>query len=149
MKRFQFRLERVLQYRKLVKDEKTRLLMESRNRLFENSERLKELETAALLNRLEENVRISAEQVQLLAMYGARLKEQIADQEKRVQELQQEVAERRNDYVEAAKDEESLVTLKQRKQEEYKEYLEKEEGKFLDELSVQRQGFLKRRERLQ
>ena len=146
MKRFKFRLERVLQYRKLLKDERTRELMEERSKLFEESERLKELEVAALMNRIEENARMTAEQVQMLGLYGQRLKQQIAQQQLQVEKQQEAVATARNAYVEAAKDEESLVTLKDRRLEEYKEYLEKEDGKFLDELSVQRIGYLRKKE---
>lgn len=146
MKRFRFRLERVLQYRKLVKDEKTRELIERRNKLQEDTERLRDLEMAALLNRLEENVYVTAEQVQLLGMYGARLKEAIAQQEEQVERSQEAVAIAHEAYVEAAKDEASLATLRKRKQAEYQEYVEHEEGKFLDELSVQRQGYLRKKE---
>ena len=146
MKRFRFRLERVLQYRKLVKDEKTRELIERRNKLYEDAERLKDLETAALLNRLEENVYVTAEQVQLLGMYGARLKEAIAQQEEQVERSQEAVAVAHGEYVEAAKEEASLATLRTRKQAEYQEYVEHEDGKFLDELSVQRQGYLRKKE---
>lgn len=146
MKRFRFRLERVLQYRKLVKDEKTRELIERRNKLYEDAERLKDLKTAALLNRLEENVYVTAEQVQLLGMYGARLKEAIAQQEEQVERSQEAVAVAHGEYVEAAKEEASLATLRTRKQAEYQEYVEHEDGKFLDELSVQRQGYLRKKE---
>jgi len=146
MKRFQFRLDRVLQYRKLVKDEKTRELIQRRNKLYEESQRLKDLEAAALLNRLDEGVRLTAEQVQLVGMYAARLKEEIGEQEVRVEESQEQVAEAHKEYVEAAKEEASLATLRKRKEQEYQDYLAKEEGKSLDEFSIQRQGYLRKKE---
>lgn len=148
MKRFQFRLDRVLQYRKLVKDERTRELIQRRNKLYEDSERLRDLETAALLNRIEEGARITAEQVQIVGMYAARLKEQIGTQQQQVEQSQEAVADAHRAYVEAAKEEASLSTLRKRKQAEYQEYLEKEESKSMDEFSVQRQGYLRKKETL-
>ncbi|MCB0336021.1 MAG: flagellar FliJ family protein, partial [Bdellovibrionales bacterium] len=48
------------------------------------------------------------------------------------------------DYIEATREAKVLETLKEKKREQYMEYVRKEEDKFLDELTVQRAGFTPR-----
>lgn len=143
MKKFQFRLERVLQYRKLLKDEKTKELILSRNKLFGEMEHLKELEMAALLNAIEDNIQITAEEIHLLGAYGARLKEDIEHQKEEIERSQEAVAKAEDAYIEAAKDEETLATLKEKRKAEYADYLNKEELKAIDEMTTQRSAYNK------
>ena len=144
MKRFKYRLERVLEYRKLVKDEKVRELLYRNQKLHEENEKLRELQAAELLNRIEEGVRLSAAEVQLLADYGYRLREEITGQEDVVEKSKEAVEEATAEYVEAAKDEKSLSTHKGRKLVEYQHYAQQEEDKFIDELNIQRAGLHRR-----
>ena len=144
MKRFRYRLERVLEYRKLVKDEKMRELLFRNQRLNEDNERLRELQIAELLNRIEADAVLTAAEVQLFANYGIRLKAAITGQKEVVRKSEEAVAQATDEYVEAAKDEKSLVTHKERKQEAYKEYVQQEEDKFVDELNIQRSGQARR-----
>ena len=143
MKKFQFRLDRVLQYRGLVKDEKTRELVLARNKAFDCAERLKELEAAALMNKLEENLECTAEELFLISAYGHKLRCDIERQEEKLEEAKKNVEIARAAYIDAAKDEKSLSTLKQHKLDEYRDYLAKEELKSNDELVVQRAGMEK------
>jgi len=138
MKKFKFRLERVLNYRKVIKDEKTRTLMLKNFELRERIGRLRELEAAALLNILKEKVRMAASEVYLAGMYGERLREEIANQEVAVQASEEEARQAMVEYIEAAKDAESLETLKRRRKTEYLDHVNKEEGKFLDEIATQK-----------
>ncbi|NLF24861.1 MAG: hypothetical protein GX589_04290 [Deltaproteobacteria bacterium] len=144
MKRFKYRLERVLEYRKLVKDEKVRELLNRNQKLHEDSEKLRELETAELLNRIEEGARLNAAQLQLVADYGFRLRGAIAGQVEVVEKSKEAVEEATAEYVEAAKEEKSLSIHKSRKLEEYKEYVQQEEDRFVDELNIQRAGLNRR-----
>ena len=140
MKKFQFRLDRVLQYRGLVKDEKTRELVLARNSAFDCAERLKELEAAALMNKLEDDLDCTAEELFLISTYGHKLRCDIEKQQEKLEEAKKKVEEARAAYIEAAKDEKSLAILKQHKLDEYRDYLDKEELKNNDELVVQRAG---------
>jgi len=138
MKKFKFRLEKVLQYRKIVKDEKLRELMMRNHILNEENQRLERLEAAALRNIINANQSMSASIVHLAGLYGARIKEEIVRQKLVLIEVKEKAEEAMAEYVEAAKDEEALVTLRNRKKEEYMEYVKKEEEKYLDEFCVQR-----------
>jgi flagellar export protein FliJ len=148
MKRFRYRLERVLQFRKLVKDEKVRELLTRNRKLYEDSERLRELQTAELLNRIEADARLTAEELKLLGDYGHRLRRQIAGQREVVRDSEQAVEEATQEYIEAAKDEKTLGIHKERKLSEYGQYVQQEEEKFVDELNIQRAGMARRQNRL-
>jgi len=138
MKRFRYRLEKVLEYRKLIKDEKVRELLFRNRKLAEDQDRLKSLEAAALLNRMEAEALLSAAEVELLGNYGARLRAEISGQEETVRSSESAVAEAVEEYVAAAKDEKSLVLHRERKQGEYREYVQHEEDKYADEMNTQR-----------
>jgi len=137
-------LERVLQYRKLVKDEKMRELLLRNHKLMEDSERLRELQAAELLNRIEAGVELNAAQLQLLADYGCRLREEISEQKEVVERSKEAVQAATAEYLEAAKDEKSLNIHKQRKLSEYRQYTQQVEDKNIDELNVQRVGLTRR-----
>ena len=137
MKKFRFRLERVLQYRELVKRDRKRELAAKTMQLQTEQERLNELGLAWEANGIPSGP-IPAEMLQLVERYSMWLKAAIEKQQKTVAEAKQAVEEARNAYIEAAKESEALKTLKTKKREEYLEYYYKEEGKFLDEISVQR-----------
>ncbi|RMG40493.1 MAG: flagellar export protein FliJ [Candidatus Dadabacteria bacterium] len=146
MKRFKFRLERILQYRTALKNEKLRELAMKNHALNENIAILEELQAAELLNRFEAGKTSDASDVLLMGMYAGRLIEQIDQQREKIKECQKERDAALEEYVEAAKDAESLEKLKQRKKREYQEYVDKEELKFLDELATQRGNTFQHRE---
>lgn len=138
MKKFKFRLERIRQFRQLVKLDKQRELVLRNALLFDANQQLTDLQQAALLNHLEQQAELTAEEVQLRAIYGVRLKAEISKQAEVVEECEQEVAEARERYIAAAQEAETLEALKRKKLIEYRDYLSKEEGKFIDELTTQR-----------
>jgi len=144
VKKFRFRLERVLQYRQMVKDERIKALLEKNAELHEANKKLEELQAAVLMNKVAENATLAAHEIELVAQYSQRLREQIEHQNKTVAEAENAVLEARDNYISASKDSESLEKLKNRKHDEYEDYLLKEEGKFLDELSTQRIGYQNR-----
>ena len=138
MKKFRFRLERVLRYRELIKREKERELLEANLELDQQVQRLKMLEEARLSNRTQGETLLSAGDVEIVAQYGERLRYEIADQFLTIARAEEAVEKAVEQYIEAVKDAKSLVTLKEKKHQEYVEYVLKEEGKFLDELTVQK-----------
>ena len=140
MKKFHFRLERILEYRKLIKDEKTKELLISRNKLYADQEHLKELETAALLNTIGDDKFLTVERLNLINDYAERLKIDIEHQKEVIEESKKAVLKAQEAYIEAAKDEGSLQTLKERRRAEYMNYLEKEDFKNNDEVVIQKIG---------
>ena len=137
MKKFCFRLERVLQYRELVKRDRKRELAAKTNQLLMEQERLTDLGRAWEANEVASGF-VTVEMLQLVERYSMWLKAEVERQIKVVEEATKQVEEARNAYIEAAKESEALQTLKSKKYEEYLENYYKEEGKFLDEISVQR-----------
>lgn len=138
MKKFKYRLERVLHYRETVKTEKRRELYQQNVLLKEAEEHLDWLEQAALRNDLSGQGELAANLLFLAGLFGARLEREIKDQKLAVEEANQAVEAARQVYIEAAKEAEALVILKQRRLSEYLDYVGKEENKQLDELAVQK-----------
>lgn len=138
MKRFKYRLDRVLNYRETIKGEKKRELYQKNAVLQEAEQHLEWLEQAALNNRLAENGEIAANLLFLAGLFGARLEREIVDQRTSVAEANEAVELARQVYIEAAREAEALVILKQKRLNEYLDYVNKEENKQLDELAVQK-----------
>ena len=137
MKKFKFRLQRVQDYRATVRDEKKRVLMLKNQRLHEEKQMLEELERAQAEN-LNPQGMVTIEQLYVRDLFGHRLRDRIAVQIVTIMEVEEEVKEALAEYVEAAKNLRTLETLREHRLSEFWENYHKEEGKFLDELSVQR-----------
>jgi flagellar export protein FliJ len=146
MKKFKFRLERVLQYRHILKDERMRILLECQYRLKLAREKLEELERAAFNNEMPADKLLTAEEVLLRGIFSTSLKDQIVDQRLKILEAEECVQAAMSEYIEASKDAKTLDTLKARRRAEYEEYVQKEETKFLDELATQKGNHLKAKE---
>lgn len=138
MKKFKFRLERVLQYRLMLKEEKRKALLLKNMKLNEAHDFLAALEDAELVNGLQRGGTLSAQQVYLIGLFASRLQDEIIRQRLLIIDLEKEVQEAMDEYTEAARDAKTLEIFKERKLREYSEYVSKEEGKFLDELAVQK-----------
>lgn len=138
MKRFRFRLERVLQYRETVKREELRLLLAATFRLSEAEAALARLEAEAASGGLAEGSYMTVEEVQLSGAWRVRLKEEIGRQQQTVAEAGAAVEEARIRYVAAAKEARALSLLKDKRRAQYQEQVLKDEEKSLDELTVQR-----------
>ena len=137
MKKFKFRLQRVLEYRKILREERQGELLAKLHQFRLAKERLDLLEQAELANRIGEG----AVQPWLLYMHGAygeRLKIEIADQRVTLAQAETERDEAVANYQEAARDEKALISLREKKFLEYRAYLEDEDRKFLDELATQK-----------
>ena len=138
MKKFRFRLERVLHYRQLVREEKRRLLALANSKKREATDYLERLEKFQLANESPNSGVVDINMFLMVGMYGARLKEAIVRQRLAIMEAEKEVEEALAVYVEAAKDARALELLKDKKRKEYVEYVHKEDEKNLDELVTQR-----------
>jgi flagellar FliJ protein len=138
MKKFRFRLERVLQYREIVKDERRRELLQANYALRAAEELLRDLEAAQRSGGFEEGRIVSVEEVRLEGLFKARLEAQILQQREVVTAAENDVVAARGRYIEAAKESKALETLKDRRKTQYAEYIAKEDEKFLDELTIQK-----------
>ena len=141
MKKFRFRLERVLQYRQVVRQEKKRELALKIAQLREAEKRMEELRQAQIANALPESRAVNLDEFMLRGRYAARLKEDIEKQQEVMAIAQRQVEEAREVYVEAAKEAKTLEMLKEKRKTEYEEYQNKEEDKILDEMATQRSNF--------
>lgn len=140
MKKFRYRLERVLEYRKLIKAEKLRDLTLRNQEMHEAKSHLEYLE-AELIRELGAHKGVmTIEELTLQGSYRDRIRNLIAHQHEVIEELRVKVEEALAAYIEAAKDAESLEKHKTNKREEYQSYIDKETQKFLDELATQRSG---------
>lgn len=144
MKRFKFRLQRVLEHKEVVRGEARREVMLKNRELSEAQQRLLDLRQAQASNGLIEEGEVSTASIFLSALFGQRLKREIGSQVEAITKAEEAVEVARNAYVEAAKEAQSLLTLKQRRLDEYKEYAQKEDLKFLDELTVQKGNTMRR-----
>ena len=140
MKKFRFRLERVLQYRQVVKREKQRDLIKQQAILAEQLELLAQMEHELSIAELGDGQIILAQDVKLLGDYAGRLRSGIASKRLEIEECEALVEAARLVYQQAAQEAEALEKLKARKSEAHQVYVAKEEEKFLDEMTVMRSG---------
>ncbi len=138
MKKFRFRLERVLQYRLVVKKEKHRDLIREQMRLQEHLTQLRSLEIELQNTGVADGSVMLARDVMAIGEYAARLRSDITQTQDEIAEAQKRVEKAAEIYREAAKEAEALEKLKSRKSAEFQAYVLKEEEKFLDELAVMR-----------
>jgi len=142
MKRFRFRLERVLKLREQIRDEARQELVRR------NSERDHELSVLAYLegeyrrSRITEGGTYSASELLLVGSYAESLKTRIDHQKEVVANAVRAADEAKDRYVEASRRARALEMLKERKEREHAEASLKEEGEQLDELAIQRFGRL-------
>lgn len=142
MKKFKFRLERVLRYRRAIRDEKLRDLMLKNAKLKESEDRLATLEDEMRRNSPESGI-VPVESLYMRGLYAARLKDEIINQRLVIVQCESEVQEALAAYVEASKDVKTLTTLKDKRRTEYMDYVAHEDAKFLDELAVQKGNSMK------
>ncbi len=138
MKRFKFRLQRVLDYRKLVKDERLRDLLDANYKVELSKTELDQLETAASKNEIEQGKSIDSSFIFLRGIYGLWLKDSIQEQREDLSNAEEAAEKSLLQFIESAKDVKALDLLKERKTIEYKQSAEAEDIRFLDEISVQK-----------
>lgn len=140
MKRFNFRLQRVLEIRERFRDEMRQELVQRNFERDRERNILGHLDQEFLRSKVEEGGTYSASEMVLVGDYSARLQEQIEQQRVRVLAAEQAAEEARERYIEASKESQALEKLKEKRKQEYVEQTLKEEGAQLDEFAVMRAG---------
>ena len=138
MKKFKFRLDKVLQVRASLRKERLRDLMARTHELRQLENNLQYLSDEFLKNAIKENAILTIEELQRVGAYSERLKNEIANARVKILDAQNKVEEAMKAYVEASREEKALAMLKDRRYAEYLDLLSKEETSFLDELATQR-----------
>jgi flagellar FliJ protein len=131
MKKFRFRLERVLDYRTIVKKEKERELAVKNHELVEAEELLEQIVEEHNSCQVAEGAQTMAE-LALGAHYQERLQEMLIQQRVLVLEATDAVEQAREAYLEKALEAEVLDKFKGRKREEFKEERKRHERRELD-----------------
>ncbi len=140
MKRFNFRLQRVLEIRERFRDEMRQELVQRNFERDRERNILADLDQEFLRSKVEEGGTYSASEMVLVGDYSARLQEQIEQQRVRVLAAEQAAEQARERYIEASKESQALEKLKEKRRQEYVEQTLKEEGAQLDEFAVMRAG---------
>ena len=140
MKKFLFRLQRVLEFRNLVKKEKERELARRHMELHEAQARLDQI-IEAQEHALMPQQHITIAELNLIGDYRKYLQEALIKQRLLVIEATEAVEKAREAYIEKALEAETLEGVKERRQAEFKDECRKEERKSLDKLTVQRHRF--------
>lgn len=138
MKQFRYRLERVLQYRNIVKAERQRELQLRMGELHAAEQRLSDLQTELVEREAIDQGEHTGSMIAMAGNYEQRLRREIGETHEVILMKQVVVEEALNEYIEASKDARALELHKDDKLKEYVEETEREEGKFLDELTIQR-----------
>ena len=142
MKKFAFRLQRVLDYRQSLKKESERELLEKNNHLYECEEQLDNIisEQDKCMIR-EEDILMSGAELVLHGDYKHKLQDALVQQRLLVLEAIDAVTSARDLYVRRSMEQEVLDNLRQKKVDEYRQDKRRHEQKDMDELVVQRHRF--------
>lgn len=138
MKRFRFRLERVLQFRETVKADRKRELLLANEELARCEERRREIEQSLASCELLGAGEMSGAEVELRGAFLNRLMVELDQAIQAIEAAEKKAEEARAAYIEAAKDAEALVNLKKQRRQEYEDELLKDQEKVVDELAVQK-----------
>lgn len=140
MKRFRFRLQRILDIRDQIRDEARQELGRRNAELARQQSVLEGLEDE--LTRLQpgKDGTLTAGELMLMGAYALRVQQLIEQQLVRVEEARREVVVAQEKYIQANKDAKALEMLKDKKRSEYDQEMLKEEINQLDEVAVQRAG---------
>jgi len=141
---FHFRLQPVLDYRKLLEEKLMLECADIKKRLDEERETLARLrrEVADLISQLKEkgNNRLSAADVSFYLSYINYMRGEGNRQEEIICRVGEELEEKRTELVDAAGKRRILEIIKEKKLEEYKAALNDREQKELDEAVILRSG---------
>jgi flagellar FliJ protein len=138
MKRFRFRLQRILQLREQIRDEARQELV------LKNAERDHQISVLTHLEQeferigLSEGGTYSANDLVAIGDYGERLTNAIDKQKVVVAEAVRAAQVAQERYIEASKEARAMEMLRDKKLEEFKEQVQREEGALLDEIAIQR-----------
>lgn len=142
-KTFKFRLQSVLEFKeKIEEDEKRELarLKEIQKREEEHLNYLKSLKVHRSLELMQKSAQgiLNVEELQRYHLHIEKLKEDIAQQEIKLQQIAMEVEQQRLKLLEATKEKKTYEKLKEKHYEEFLKEVEDEERKLIDELATTR-----------
>ncbi len=143
MKRFEFRLQRVMDARESEKKQRQRALGDAQRQLGEAELVLKSLETELANNNTAQKkltkgtAKIS--DLQVLDKWKNHLIKQISAQSAEVRRHQKAVEKRREELVEISREKKVLERLKEKKQEEHQKEMMTSQQNFLDEVGARNQ----------
>lgn len=138
MKRFKFRLQRILDIREQIRDE-ARQELGRRNAVLAHEESILEgLESELLRLNAGENGIVTASELLLTGAYAQRIEKLIEQQALKVEEARKAVVEAQERYIQANKEAKALEMLKDKRRAEYDHEVLKEEINQLDEVATQR-----------
>jgi flagellar protein FliJ len=149
MKRFKFRLQKVLDYRSRICDEKRQELGRRNFEREQETEKLAKLRSdLSGLQYVERGTEsasgksvapiVTMQQLLMVSNYAARIEAEIEHQIVVVEEAIEAAEKARAAYVEASKDVKALEAVREKKLTDYTEQMLKEEERSMDELTVQR-----------
>jgi len=140
MRKFKFRLESVLEFRKRKEDQRKKELGLLKQFLQKEQAFLKELEEKMI----QSQGKMQAEQAGTLNMelimnyyyYLTNMKEKILNQIALIEELIMRIEQKREDLITASKERKIMEKLKDNQYKEFRELLEKWEAKAIDEMAT-------------
>jgi flagellar protein FliJ len=138
MKRFKFRLQRILDIREQIRDEARQELGRRNAVLAHEQSVLRGLEAELLRLNAGENGIVTASELLLTGAYAQRIQKLIEQQALKVEEARKAVVEAQERYIQANKDAKALEMLKEKRKAEYDHEVLKEEINQLDEVATQR-----------
>ena len=140
MKKFKFKLAKVLEHRATLTGAARREAM-LRNRILQDAEeRLTTLFQSVAGNGLLSSGEMTSVQVELAGMYTQRLKREIEEQRQKIIEARKAVEVAQLAYIEAKKEEKVLITLEERQRAAYMALVAQHEQTAMDELVTQKVG---------
>jgi len=140
MKRFNFRLKKVLKHKEIVEDLEKERLGKAKSELQRERERLQRMEDQRRRTREElkerRTSRISLPEALIYEAYLERVDEEVSQQATKAAQLSQKVQRTRDDLLQASQEKRIVEKLRERKEAEYTIELRKFEQGISDEASV-------------
>jgi len=140
VKRFNFKLDKVLGYRGVVEEEKKRLFAEAQRAIATQREQIRIIEAeiskqmAELRARCVENVDVK--DVVARRLYTSYLQSALDLANETLATMRRQLEVRRKELVQASKEKKVLERVRERRFGEYTYETDREEQKFIDELGV-------------
>jgi len=144
MAKFKFRLEKVKQYRELIKKDAERELLDKRQKSDEAEETLHLLTEEKNRIKVDAVDILTAGDLQVLASYEEFLIQLMKNQKQVVEDTAIAMEKAREIFIDKAKDERALSLLKDRKYEEYREEENRKQKKEFSAIAIN----LERREKI-
>jgi flagellar protein FliJ len=143
MKRFQFRLQKVLEYKEDIEKQKMNDLAAAKQALAEEMDRLEWIQTThkangeALKCRTAEKT-IRPDEIQAHLRYQKKLEADLKAQTRRVEAAEEKTEKQRQILLDAAKERKTLETLKDKKLQSHLAEVERQDRNFFDEVATMR-----------